>query len=212
MAKSRVTKAQITLYEQERDKFKADLETLAKKYVSGKRTLAAFEKAMREGLKRFYIRVALIAKGKHKFSDKDRGDLQKFLGLIYSYLDDFIDDLDLYSRKELATDQGVISRASSYGVGWGVFSRFTIPGELADMLPFLPGISCMGDGDCGCILEYDNDEEGYNVYWVRNPFKESCVVCLDLSVEWSPYKISYQELEEEFGEDIFDEGGGFIEF
>lgn len=209
-AKTRVTKAQVRLYEQERDKFKLTLEDLANKYLANRSKLSSFKTDMQAQLKRYQIRVALIAKGKHKFTKRDQTDLQRFLGQTYKYLDGFVEDLSQY--KGLVTDQGVISRASSYGVGWGVFSRFSIPGELADILPALPGVSCLGDGDCGCVLEYDNDEEGFNIYWIPNPFKEHCVLCLDNSVEWSPYKVSYDELQAEYGSEVLDENGDFVEF
>ncbi len=205
-----VTKAQVALYDKEQAKIKPTLEKFAQDYLTSTLTLLAFKASMQKQIKQFYIRTALIAKGKHKFTQRDKADLQKFLGLMYGYLDGFVKDLGEY--KALVSDQGVVSRASSYGVGWGVFSRFSIPGELADMLPDLPGISCLGNGDCGCILEYDSDEEGYNIYWVPNPFKEHCVICADLAIEWDPYKISFDELEAEYGGDIFNEEGDFIEF
>jgi hypothetical protein len=210
MAKRRVSKSQVTLYQEEQSKVKAKFEGLAQSYLSKATSLSGFKSGMQEEIKKFYIRTALIAKGKHKFTDLDRKDLQKFLGKIYGYLDKFVVALGNY--KDLASDQGVISRASSYGVGWGVFSRYSIPAQLADMLPSLPGVSCLGNGDCGCILEYDSDSDGYNVYWIPNPFKEHCVVCADLAVEWSPYKISYEDIAGEWGDTVFDEDGEFVEF
>lgn|SRR5512139_987606 len=207
MARQRVSKAQVTLYEQDRDRVKLDLERLANGYLSGNLSLSGFKEEMQDRLKQYYIRVALIAKGAHPFTRKDREDLQKFLGLIYGFLDGFVEDLGNY--KVLATDQGVISRATSYGVGWGVFSRFSLPGPIADMLPSLPGISCLGDGDCGCILEWEVVDDAVYIYWIVNPFKQHCPVCADNGIEWGPYEILLEELdieewdEEDFWEDDF---------
>jgi len=198
--RTRISKSQVTLYEREQGIVKLVLEDIAKEYLKGQLSLSAFKEKMQSQLKRFYIRVALIAKGKKELTQRDREDLRKFLGLTYNYLDGFVKDLGEY--KTIASDQGVISRSSSYGVGWGIFSRFYLPGELADMLPALPGISCLGNGDCGCILEYDSDEEGYNIYWIVSPFKEHCPVCIEYAIEWSPFKISFEEIQEEYGEDI----------
>jgi len=210
LARVRVSKAQVALYQQEQARVKPIFEKLAQDHLSGSLSLSDFKSRMQDELKRYYIRVALIAKGEREFTARDKEDLQKFLALIYSYLDGFVGDLRGY--KALASDQGVISRASSYGVGWGVFSRYSIPGELADMLPHLPGISCMGNGDCGCILEFDRDENGYHVYWIVSAFKEHCPVCADLAVEWSPLTITYEEIIEEYGEDVLNEDGELIEF
>jgi hypothetical protein len=206
----RVSEAQIRLYQDEMERVKAEFANYADDYLARGKDLGLFKYQMQQGLKSYYIRIALIAKGQKKFTKLDKKDLQRFLGMIYGYLDGFIADLGNY--KALASDQGVVSRASSYGYGWGVFSRYTIPGELADMLPDLPGVSCMGGEACGCWLEYDADEEGYHVYWYVTPLKNHCPVCADLTIEWSPLTISREELVEEWGDEILDENGEIIEF
>lgn len=195
MARNRVQQSQIDLYVEEETRARSVMEGYAKDHLSGILNLSAFRTRMREEIKRFFIRTALIAKGEQEFTNKDRRDLSRFVVMNYDYLDGFIADIENYNSKDLATDQGVVHRAGSYGYGWGAFSRFTIPGELADMLEFLPGLSCLGGEKCGCLLEYDFDGQVYKVWWYVNPFKQHCVICADLAIEWNPLEISVEDIE-----------------
>lgn len=191
--KTRVSDTQVEIYEEVREETKKRFERFAVDWLND-RDYNSFKKKMQDELKSFYIRTALIAKGEEELTDSDRLDISRFLANVYEYLDGFIEDLKEY-KKALATDQGVISRTSSYGLGWGVFSRFSIPEELARVLPHLPGISCLGNGDCGCILEWDVSEDGVEVYWLVNPFKQHCIICADLGIDWNPLVIPIEELE-----------------
>ena len=211
-ARMRVSDAQVELYNEEQSRVEEEFHSYARAYLDGQISLEDFERSMREGLKQYYIRIALIAKGQNSFRERDRQDVARFLAMIYGYLDGFILDLREYGQKVLASDQGVIHRAGTYGYGWGVFSRFTIPGELADLLPSLPGLSCLGGEACGCFLEFDSDEDGYYVYWYVNLFKQNCIICLDHAAEWSPLFISREEIVAEYGEEVLDENGEFVEF
>jgi len=209
VARNRVSDAQIKLYEEERQRSQKVFADHAQGFLNGE-SLSTFKSKMQRDIKTFYIRTALIAKGKNEFTERDRYDLQRFLALKYQYLNGFV--LALESYKELRTDQGVTARAASYGWGWGVFSRYTLPGELADLLPDLPGTSCLGGESCGCFLEYEFVDGEYHVYWYVNGIKEHCPICIDLSIDWSPYIITKEELVEEYGDEVLDEDGEFIEF
>src|SRR5512139_220163 len=55
--RNRATAAQVSLYEQKRDKVKLEFERLANGYLSGNISLAGFKSEMRERLKQYYIRV-----------------------------------------------------------------------------------------------------------------------------------------------------------
>lgn len=201
-ARAGVSKTQIELYQQEMELARTHFATYAQEYVDGS-SLISFREKMQRELKRYLIRLALIAKGKKDLTDLDKKDLSRFLAMSYAYLDGFMQDVEEYSNKALASDEGIISRAASYGFGWGVFSRFTIPGEIADLLPDLPGLSCLGGEACGCWLEWEIDEEGNAlVWWHVNLIKQNCVVCLGLEVDWDPYVITYDELVAEYGEDL----------
>lgn len=209
--KIRVSESRIKIYQQEEDAARTHFATYAQEFLDGS-TLENFQQKMQRELKSFYIRTALLAKGQEPFTNRDKTDLARFLGMAYGYLDEFVGELQEYKNKALASDQGVIHRSSSYGYGWGVFSRFTLPGELADILPELPGLSCLGGEKCGCILEYDFDGHEYHVYWYVNPFKAHCVICADLAIEWDPYVVTIEDLIDEYGDEVLDADGNFVEF
>ncbi len=209
MTRKRASEVQIQLYEEERRRSQKLFAEHAQGYLDGE-SLSTFKQKMQQDIKTFYIRTALIAKGKAAFTERDRRDLQRFLALKYQYLDGFVEALAYY--KELQSDQGVTARAASYGWGWGVFSRYTLPGELADMLPDLPGTSCLGGESCGCFLEFEFVDGEYHVYWYVNGIKEHCPVCIDLSIDWSPYIITKEELVQEYGDEVVGEDGELIEF
>lgn len=156
--------------------------------------LKLFKEGMRQGLKEHYIQTALVAKGGRLLTARDRQDLGLMLAATYDYLDGFTKELG--KQKALSVAQSV-ARAGSYAAAWGVFTRFGLPAALAEALPALPGIDCLGAMRCGCWLEWEVGNKSVDVYWHINPIKEHCVLCLDFTAEWNPLTLEIQDLNSE---------------
>lgn len=185
----------------------SELAALADMRLSDHLSAVQYKEAMMDSLKQYYIQLALVAKGGRTLTSRDRKDIGRFLVFQKSYLDKFSDKIDRYKAKTLATDQGVLSNSSSYANAWGIFTRFALPAALADALPALPGIDCLGGMSCGCWLEWAAFEDTVEVYWHVNPLKQPhCVLCADYNVEWAPFSLDIAELDP----DLFDEERDFI--
>jgi hypothetical protein len=205
MAKS-LTEFQRQFYDQEHAKQQTELASLADLVMSDRITTDSFKEAALDSLKQYYIRLALVAKGGRELIARDRVDIGRFLAFQSGYLDEFADELADYKKvsaqsKVLASSQGVLSRASLYANAWSLYSRYSIPASLADALPALPGIDCLGGALCGCFLIWAVVGDAVEVYWEINPSKENCVLCSDFKVEWDPYTVYFSDLDSDLVED-----------
>lgn len=199
------SKANMRLYEKEQAKVSDEFRQLGMSLATGKISRTKFKKQMQDGLKKYYIRIALLGKGGRKLTKQDRADLSRFLSKAYQYLDGFLGDLKSY--KANLSEAQVSSRAASYAGGWGVYTRFTIPSVIADMLPALPGVDCLGGALCGCWLEWSMSGQTIEVYWLLNLSKEHCVLCVSYAADWQPLELELpdrEEFNEEDWEDMLD--------
>lgn len=193
-------------YERARDQQAKELAALTDLRLSKRLTAAAHKEAMLDSMKQYYIQLALVAKGGRSLTSRDKRDVGRFLVTQRPYLEKFSTDIDHFLSKEIQSIQGALSRSSSYANAWGVFTRFSIPAALADALPALPGIDCLGGMLCGCWLEWSTFDHAVEVYWHVNGVKEHCALCAQFEVEWSPLSIPIEELDSE----LFDEESDFF--
>lgn len=191
------TKLQRDFYDNAQIQQSNELATLADLWLSDRVSTQQFREGMVDSLKQYYIQLALVAKGGRPLIARDRIDIGRFLSLQSSYLQGFATDLDIYrqTREKIASDQGVLDRSTRYSHGWGVFTRFGLPAALADALPALPGIDCLGGMLCGCWLEWTTYDDGVEVYWYVNGIKEHCALCAGFDAEWSPLFIPIEDLD-----------------
>lgn len=178
----KTSRARVALYRREQDAFSALFRGYGEALVDGRMSRDKFSNQMQRDLRRYYIRLALLGKDGRDLTGKDRQDLTAFLGQSYEDLSGFMDSV----REQSRTDAQFVAQAESYGYGWGVFTRYNIPGAIADLLPALPGVDCLGQDRCGCGIEWSVQGGSIEVYWILNPSKIHCVLCSDFSAQWAP--------------------------
>jgi hypothetical protein len=203
--KQQPAKARIQLYDKEQLKRADQYSQWASDLISKKLKRSKFKKLMQDDLKRYYIQTALLGKNGRSLTARDRKDISRFLSQAYQYLNGFYNDLKGYKAK--ISEAQITARAASYSNSWGVFSRFTIPAVIADMLPALPGVDCLGGANCGCWLEWSVSGQVVEVRWFLTAFKEHCVNCMAFAAEWQPLELelpSQEEMDEEDWVDIED--------
>lgn len=187
------------LYEQERLFTSSKLRMLAADYLVV-RDIHAFVRNMREALRDYYVRLALIAS---QGEVNSWNDAELLLGRQYDFLDEFANDL--LSGDEFSSEQ-ILARASRYSYAWSVFARYTLPDEIADILPAMPGVDCLGLDACGCWWEFEITRSGYLYAWWRvNLSKEHCPICMDYGVTYSPFIAILPDVEVAEGEELDDE-------
>lgn len=170
-----------------------DMTVLGEQVASGDISPDEFKSRMRDRIKTLLIALALLGSAGAFSMDDELAveDLTLFINSTYALLDDFIEVL----TTEDPSPEYTVWRAGLYANHRHVFIRYILPRDLFLSLPAFPGISCLGDGWCGCWLEYDETPTGYEVYWFMNPAKEHCEVCIGLEAEWSPLVVDFNETE-----------------
>jgi hypothetical protein len=203
MAKA-LTEYQLQLYTQKHNRYESEFARIVDNYLKGG-SLSTMKSAFKLELRSYYIQLALLAKGGRSLTPQDKTDLGILLAKSYDFLDGFVVDLEKYNgSKALATDEGAIGRGARYSNAWHVYSRYSIPAALADVLPALPGQDCLGMSLCGCWLEWGKVGNVIEVYWRINPIKEHCVLCVDYTTKWDPYEVDITELDPGMMEDDID--------
>ena len=153
---------------------------LVELYLAGEITKEAFDRDFRQTIYGYLIALANISI-KREFTDQEIALLEKFNDQQNEYFDGFLEDIDNM------TPARATWRAGLYGYSRHVFTAFTIPFNVVELMPFLPGEDCLGGDLCHCSLEVQTDKEGkILVYWVLDPASESCEVCISHALE-SPY-------------------------
>lgn len=187
------------LYKQgsKQDKFDKQSEENSKKLqhlvellYAGEIVLSEFDNRFRSELKDIYLKTMLLGRGNQEINEVDLATLQKQLDKQYAYLDDFVKDLSTgrYSQ------QKALWRAGLYGTPYAAFVYYDTPPDVANLMPVMPGLDCLGLGYCGCGLSISYDDEGTAyVDWVLDPLKEHCVLCI-AHAEASPYIFTAEEL------------------
>lgn len=172
-----------TLVEESRTKMMA----LGEDVADGRITPETFRDEMRKEVRILLVAIAILAShGTFSLDNElDVDDLELFINSTYGLLDDFYQTL----REGDKSREYIVWRSGLYSAHRHAFIRYTVPRDVFLNLPAFPGISCLGDGLCGCWLEVEKTSTGYDVWWYVNPMKEHCVVCLELESEWSPLHI-----------------------
>lgn len=166
-----------------------DFQHLVELYFAGKMTLRVFNTTFRQQLKDHYARI-LVLDMQRDPTPEDEAYVNEKLDQQFAYLDGFVEDL----RNGRITQQRALWRAGLYAFPRSVFIAGSVPPEIVELMHTLPGDDCLGNGLCGCQLQVEFDAEGAAyVYWVVDPLKEHCLVCLGHAAE-SPYIFSAEEV------------------
>lgn len=182
-----LNEAQVEMYEEERSNAEQRLLAIADLYLIHAITVNEFRERIRQELKTYYIRLALIAREGDDLSEWDLRDIAGALIVQYDFLDGFADDLMAAEAQNVQySDRYVLWRASLYSLAWDRMVRHSLPDWLVDILPALPGVDCLGGAACGCQLAWEVSGDEVEVYWLLDPFKEHCINCLSLAMEWQP--------------------------
>lgn len=173
--------------EPEKDKFdklseeaSLDFQHLVELWYAGELTLSEFTDQFRSRIDELYIQVMSLGRGTQEVTERDLQELQRRVQEQYSYLDGLVQDLQTgrYSQRRATW------RAGMYGIPYGAFIYYNTPPDVYDLMPVLPGYSCLGQGACGCVLDVSYDEDGTAyVDWILDPVKEHCVICLEAASE-----------------------------
>lgn len=159
-------------------------------YFAGKILLDELDTQFRVGLKDVFVRYMLLGLEGRTPTDKDLQLLEKLLQTRYQYLDGFIADL----KDGNLSQQMAVWRAGLYGFARASYIGFTIPIDLAALMPVLPSDDCKGGSLCGCFLTVEEDDENYYVIWNLDPAKEHCDICFEHATVDSPFTFAKADL------------------
>lgn len=160
-------------------------------YFAGLITLSVLRDRFEQGLEIYFVRLMLLGIGGRDPTPQDMEFLNNKIDEHKRLLDGFLADLAAGKISE----NRALWRAGLYATDRGAYIFYTVPGAVAALMPGLPGEICLGNGLCGCYLDVQTDDEGnVAVYWVVDPQKESCEVCLGMAAQ-SPFTFSREDIE-----------------
>lgn len=159
------------------------MQHLVRLFLAGAITLAVLHTRMRDVVRDINIRMMLLALGAKTPTAADLAFLESKIAEQYKFLEGFIDDILL---KRLS-DERMLWRAGLYAAPRSSFVAYTIPLDVAMMMPVLPGDDCLGN--CHCFLEVEDSRTRIVVHWILDPSVENCVVCIEHATE-SPFVFS----------------------
>ena len=164
---------------------------LVDQYYDGEITLDELEEKFRDGLRETYAVIMLTALGdRREVTEQDLAWIEERLAREFAYLDEFVVDMESgnYSRPR------ALWRAGLYGFPRQAWTQFSVPDGAVELMGVIPSDVCMGSVLCGCIFDVEIDiDGGMAVWWVLDPAKESCEVCIAGAVA-SPYYFSPDEV------------------
>lgn len=178
-------------YEKLAEEGAAFFQDLVELYYDGEISLDELEERFQEGIRDHYTLIMLTAiAGKREVTEEDLAWVEARVARETEYLRGFIEDISTGRM----TQQRALWRAGLYGYPRAAWVKFSLPEGIAELMGVLPGDDCLGGSLCGCSLdvEYDSDGGAY-IYWVLDPMKESCAVCMAHAIE-SPYYFSPEEV------------------
>ena len=162
-------------------------------YLAGRITIDILRGRFREAINIHLVRLMLLALGKKDPTEAQIDELNRRVQAQFLLLEGFLLDLSLKTM----SPKRALWRAGMYAPDRGTFVNFTLPQDVASAMQArvgLPGDICLGDGLCGCSLDIEIDSQGNaTVYWIVDPIKEHCVVCLEAQAN-GPYYFSAEEL------------------
>lgn len=176
-------------YDDLRQEVEAALVTLAHAYLSGALSAAEFIDQIRSRLRDYYLDIAFLVRDDLTQAEID--NIAQLLAVQGAYLDGFLDDLE---SDEPPSDSLILWRAGIYSFAWDVLIRFNTPGTAWAVLPAWPGIDCLGGAACGCQWMWEEFGDEMYFYWVVNPLKDHCTVCLENESQYNPYIITTSDI------------------
>lgn len=182
--KQHPTEEQEEQYQEEQRRVAAELYALGQRLAEGKISLEEFEVRMRAILWDFFIAVAMIATDGmfDEENEEDLADLEGLLAEREGHLQGFIADI----RAGKLSAAQIAWRAGLFAGVRHLFVRFTVSRRAFVVMPYFPGISCLGDGWCQCWLEEIEEPDGTVIIYWHLGQSEHCAVCLKAESE-SPY-------------------------
>jgi len=152
-------------------------------FMDGLITLSQLRQLMFDEMRIQYTQLVLLGidEGRgREFDDFDLDWLDGYLSRQEQYLDGFMRDL----ATDTSSKDRYLWRAGLYAAARPAYIHGTVPQDVSEMMPVLPGDDCYGV--CACWLDVEEDEDNYYVYWMLNPHAESCPVCIAHAME-SPF-------------------------
>lgn len=164
---------------------------LAGRLVNGTLSLPEWQRAMREDIKREYIRQYLAGRGGvNAMTQREYGILGQMLRDQWRYMDGFSADIAAgrYGDPGEMNLAQIQARARLYiHAGHEAFER----GKLEAMgLPQMPAYPADGSAICltndRCLWNIKEATNGWNAVWRLEPTAEHCETCLDRAMAWNP--------------------------
>jgi hypothetical protein len=163
---------------------------LVELYLLGQITLSVLRARFQEALRLHYTRLMVLHIGQRDPTDAEVDFLNTKLEAQEILLEGFLADL----AAGAISPNRALWRAGMYAPARDVYIGFSVPMAVVALMPGLPGEICLGQNLCGCWLDVEMDDEGnVYVYWMVDPLKESCIVCLDMESQ-NPFVFSAEEV------------------
>jgi hypothetical protein len=169
-----IIKQDETAYDKAVEEAHLTFQELVELYLLGRITLSLLRTRFGRALRGHYTTLMLLGLEGREPTESDLAELNNRLQNENRLLDDFMLDLEAGT----ITGARALWRAGMYAPARGTFIYYTVPQRVAEQMPGLPGDICLGNGLCGCVLDVIEDDGTLFVYWVVNPEKEHCEVCL----------------------------------
>jgi hypothetical protein len=158
-------------------------------------TVGEWEADMRRRIKAEYTRQYLLGRGgRSAMTDEDWGSVGGMIADQYRYLDGFAAEIAAGELSEkmiaarsamyLQSAREAFNRAQTRGRGIPIGALDAYPGD---------GASCLGLTNCGCNLDFHKHGNAWRVYWILNPAKENCELCIQHAAEWAPFVVEIEE-------------------
>lgn len=159
-------------------------------YLAGRITLTVLRSRFEESLEIYFTQLMVLGIGDRPPTAQELAFLNKKIDDHVILLDGFMADLAAGKMSEARA----LWRAGLYATDREAYIYYTVPSAVVALMPGLPGEICLGNGLCGCHLDvqFDDDGNAY-VYWIVDPQKESCEVCLGMEAQ-SPFFFSQEDL------------------
>jgi len=167
------------------------LQGLVEAYYDGEIDEDEFEEKFQDELRSHYTLIMLASLGKSReVTPEDIVWINERLNQQFDYLKSFVEDISTGRM----TQQRALWRAGLYGYPRAAWVNFSVPPNVADLMGVLPGDDCLGGGQCKCVLNIEQDDEGgMYVYWILDPIADHCAVCVAHALE-SPYYFTPEEV------------------
>lgn len=151
-------------------------------YLIDRLTRVEFEDQFSRALENHYGRLMLLALGRAPTPDELAWLNTRISQEQNQYLFRFFSDI----QSGLYSDDRLLWRAGQYAWARDVYVRYTIPFDVATMMPVLPGEDCLGRSRCRCWLTVNETADSYEVTWHLDPGSHNCEICTAHAAS-SPY-------------------------